>query len=179
MLQQPTGTCKLHPSLQRLGWLWFWQQPNQNSWIQSLIHHLHAPAANRNMQALILSIYSDNNPASSQSPTDRALGMTRSSVCSYCFCSMGAHFPSPSTIPLLSTTYQQQEPRVSHHLWKQVTVEIDFSSVFYLINSYFSHDFMINFTFQMHEYFYILYSNNDRPSVQQHRYYNCYTCWCM
>ena len=31
-----------------------------------------------------------------------------------------------------------------------------------------------NFTFQMHEYFYILYSNNDRPSVQQHRYYNCY-----
>ena len=77
-----------------------------------------------------------------QSPADRALGMTRSSVCSYCFCSMGAHFPSPSTIPLLSTTYQHQEPRVSHHLWKQVTVEIDFSSVFYLINSYFSHDFL-------------------------------------
>ena len=105
-----------------------------------------------------------------QSPADRALGMTRSSVCSYCFCSMGAHFPSPSTIPLLSTTYQQQEPRVSHHLWKQVTVEIDFSSVFYLINSYFSHDFLWFYS----SYFYILYSNNDRPSVQQHRYYNCY-----
>ena len=90
---------------------------------------------------------------------------------------MGAHFPSPSTIPLLSTTYQQQEPRVSHHLWKQVTVEIDFSSVFYSINSYFSHDFLWFYlpnACQLPSYFYILYSNNDRPSVQQHRYYNCY-----